>query len=74
VAVGDRHDHRQALHHHRARRDRHDPRQADTYVCQGGGVLAGFTHRITSTWTIWYATRFGSKHLTLVTIADAWLR
>jgi hypothetical protein len=43
-----------------------------TYVCQGGGLLVGFTHRTTATWTIWYASSFTSKHLTLVTIADAW--
>ena len=45
-----------------------------TYVCQGGGVLVGFTHRATPTWTISYASGFSSKHLTLVTIADAWLQ
>lgn len=45
-----------------------------TYVCQDGGALAGFTHRTTSAWTIWYAANFTSKHLTLITIADAWLQ
>jgi hypothetical protein len=44
-----------------------------TYVCVGGGLLAGYTRRHTRTWTIWYAPAFNSKHLTLVTIADAWL-
>jgi hypothetical protein len=45
-----------------------------TYVCQGGGMLAGFTHHTTPTWTIWYAASFASKHLTLATITDAWLQ
>ncbi len=45
-----------------------------TYTCQGGGVLAGFTHRTTPTWTISYASGFASKHLTPVTIADVWLQ
>ncbi len=45
-----------------------------TYVCKGGGLLAGFTHRTTPTWTIWYAPTFTSRHLTLVTITDAWLQ
>jgi hypothetical protein len=44
-----------------------------TYTCQGGGVLAGFTHRASRTWTIDYAPAFSAKRLTLVTIADAWL-
>jgi hypothetical protein len=44
-----------------------------TYVCQGGGLLAGFTRRHTRTWTIWYAAGFNSKQATLVTVADAWL-
>jgi hypothetical protein len=46
--------------------------QRITYVCEGGGLLVGFTHRTTPTWTIWYASTFTSKHLELVTIADAW--
>ena len=46
--------------------------QRITYVCEGGGLLVGFTHRTTPTWTIWYASTFASKHLELVTIADAW--
>jgi hypothetical protein len=46
--------------------------QRITYVCEGGGLLVGFTHRTTPTWTIWYASTFTSKHLELTTIADAW--
>jgi hypothetical protein len=45
-----------------------------TFVCAGGGLLLGITHRATPMWTIWYAPTFTSKHLTLVTIADAWLQ
>ena len=45
-----------------------------TYVCQGGGLLVGFTHRTSPTWTIWYAPGWNAKRLTLVSIADAWLR
>jgi hypothetical protein len=44
-----------------------------TYVCQGGGLLLGFTRRATATWTIWYAPTFTGRRLRLVTIADAWL-
>jgi hypothetical protein len=44
-----------------------------TYVCQGGGVLAGFTHHTSRTWTIEYAPGFGATRLTRVTITDAWL-
>jgi hypothetical protein len=44
-----------------------------TYVCAGGGLLAGFTHRQTAAWTIDYAPGWTSKRLTMVGIADAWL-
>ena len=44
-----------------------------TFVCDGGGWLAGFTRRRTRTWTIWYAAGSNSEHVTLVTVADAWL-
>ena len=44
-----------------------------TYVCAGGGVLAGFTHRQTTVWTIYYAPGWSSKRLALVGAADAWL-
>jgi hypothetical protein len=45
-----------------------------TYVCQSSGLLVGFTHRTTPTWTIWYAPTSTSKHLMLITITDAWLQ
>jgi hypothetical protein len=45
-----------------------------TFVCAGGGLLAGFTRRSTRTWTIWYAPAWDSKRLTLVSITDVWLR
>ena len=44
-----------------------------TYVCAGGGLLAGYTRRHTRTWTIWYAAGFSSKHARLVTVVEAWL-
>jgi hypothetical protein len=44
-----------------------------TFVCSGGGLLAGFTRRATGTWTIWYAPGWGAKRLTLVSVVDAWL-
>jgi hypothetical protein len=44
-----------------------------TFVCSGGGLLAGFTHRNTRTWTIWYAPGWDAKRLILVSFADAWL-
>ena len=43
-----------------------------TYECAGGGVLAGYAKRSTSTWTIWYATRYKARRVTRVGITDAW--
>jgi hypothetical protein len=43
-----------------------------TYVCAGGGVLAGFAHRSSRTWTIAYGSSFKARRLTRVGITDAW--
>jgi hypothetical protein len=43
-----------------------------TYECAGGGVLADYPRRSTSTWTIWYARSYKARRLTRVRITDAW--
>jgi len=43
-----------------------------TYVCMGGGVLAGLANAGAATWTIWYAAGFKARQLTRVGITDAW--